>query len=96
MQYKGKPIIYSTGYLIGDSDLYVAKEGFIFDINISREKKIDKITMTPLYINDKKEVLKYHNYNVQKANSCLEQFNRWHDENGLNSKIENGKIVITF
>lgn len=94
--YKDKPIIYSTGYLIGDSDLYVAKEGFIFDINISKDKKIDKITMTPTYINDKKEVLKYFTYDEQKAKEYLEQFNRWHIENSLNSKIENDKIVIRF
>lgn len=96
VEYKGKPIIYSTGYLIGDSDLYVAKEGFIFDINISKDKKIDKITMTPLYVNNKKEVLKYFNYNAQKAKSCLELYNGWHIDNGLNSKIEDGKIVIYF
>lgn len=96
VEYNGKPIIYSTGYLIGDSDLYVAKEGFVFNITISQDKKISKLTMTPTYVNDKKEVLKYYNYNVQKAQSCLELFNRWHSENGLNSKIEDGKIVITF
>lgn len=96
VQYNGKPIIYSTGYLISDSDLYVAKESFIFNINVSKEKKINKITMTPTYINDKREVLKYFTYDEQKANEYLEQFNRWHLDNSLNSSIENGKIVIRF
>lgn len=96
VEYNGKPIIYSTGYLIGDSDLYVAKEGFIFDITISQDKKISKLTMTPTYVNEKKEVLKYYNYSADKAQACLELFNRWHNENGLNSKIDEGKIVITF
>ena len=35
--YKNVPIIYSLGYFIGDSDLYVGKESFIFDITVSKE-----------------------------------------------------------
>lgn len=96
VKYNDKPIIYSTGYLISDSDLYVSKESFIYNINISKEKKIDKITMTPIYINDKKEALKYTTYDRDKAIEYLEQFNRWHVENSLDSKIENEKIVISL
>lgn len=96
VKYNDKPIIYSTGYLIGDSDLYVAKESFIFNINISKEKKIDKITMIPIYINDKKEVLKYTTFDKEKATQYLEQFNKWHIENSLDSKIENERIVINL
>ncbi len=94
VKYNDKPIIYSTGYLISDSDLYAAKESFIFNINISKEKKINSITMIPIYINEKKEVLNYTTYDKEKANEYLEQFNRWHIENSLDSKIENDKIVI--
>lgn len=94
--YNGKPIIFSLGYLIGDSDLYVGKESFIFDINISKDKKIDTITMTPIYIKDKKEVVLYADYNEEKTNSLLEQYNNWHVQNGLNSIIKDNKIVISF
>lgn len=94
--YNGKPIIFSLGYLIGDSDLYVGKESFLFDINISKDKKLDTITMTPIYIKDKKEVMLYTDYDKQKADSYLNQYNDWHIQNGLNSTIKDNKIVITF
>lgn len=94
--YHGKPILYSLGYLIGDSDLYVGKESFIFDVEISKEKKISKITMTPTYIKDKKEVLKFSEYNLEEATTYLQQFNSWQQQNGLNSSIEDKKIVVTF
>ena len=94
VKYNDKPIIYSTGYFIGDSDLHVGKESFIFDIEISKDKKIDKINMTPTYIVDKKEVLKYQDYDLEKANSYLEQFNNWQVQNSLDSSIVDGKIVI--
>lgn len=94
--YNGKPIIFSLGYLIGDSDLYVGKESFLFDINISKDKKLDSITMTPIYIKDKKEVILYTDYNKEKAISLLEQYNNWHIQNGLNSTINDDKIIINF
>lgn len=94
--YKGKPIIFSLGYLIGDSDLYVGKESFLFDINISKDKKLDTITMTPIYIKDKKEVMLYTDYDSRKADSYLNQYNDWHIQNGLNSTIKDNKIVVTF
>lgn len=96
VQYNGKPIVYSTGYLISDSNLYVAKESFIFNVQISKDKKIEKLIMTPTYINEKKEVLKYNEYDRAKSDAYLNQFNNWHLQNSLNSKIENDKIVITF
>ena len=94
--YKGKPIIFSLGYLIGDSELYVGKESFLFDINISKDKKLDTITMTPIYIKDKKEVMLYTDYDSTKAYSYLNQYNDWHIQNGLNSTIKDNKIVVTF
>lgn len=96
VEYKGKPIIYSTGYLMSDTDYYVGKEGFIFNINISQENKIEKITMTPTYIKDKKEVVYYKDYSQADTNICLNRFQKWHVENGLNSAIVDGKIEITF
>jgi poly-gamma-glutamate synthesis protein (capsule biosynthesis protein) len=96
VQYNGVPIIYSLGYFIGDSDLYLGKESFIFDISISKENKIEEIDMTPIYINDAKEVLLYEDYNIEKTTEILEQYNTWHLENSLESSIENNKIRIKF
>ncbi len=95
VKYKEKPIIYSTGYLISDSDLYVSQESFIFDL-IIENKKITSLTMTPIFTYQKKEVKLYFEYNLEKCNEILEMYNRWHNENGLESYIENSKIVIKF
>lgn len=96
VKYKDKPIIYSTGYLMSDSDLTAAKEGFLYKLNVSDDLKISSIEMTPIYIDSKKEVKLYTDYNLQKANSYLEMFNNWQVQNGLNSNIKNGKIVVEF
>ncbi len=92
--YKGKPIIFSTGYFIGDSDLYVGHESFIFNIKISKENKIEQITMTPIYIKDKKEVLPYQNYSLEQSNKYLEMYNKWHQENGFDSNIVSNQITV--
>lgn len=94
--YKDKPIIYSTGYLMTDLDYNVAKEGFIFNLNIDADGKITELEMVPTYIEDKKAVKLMQDYDINKCTSYLTQFNNWHLENGLNSKIENNKIIIDF
>lgn len=93
--YKDKPIIYSAGYFISDTDYYAGKDSFIFDLEI-KDKRIKSLTMTPIYIYEKKEVKLYIDYNLDAANEILNMYNKWHIENGLNSKIENSKIVIEF
>ena len=94
--YKNVPIIYSLGYFIGDSDLYVGKESFIFDITVSKENKIEEITMTPTYIKNKEEVLLYSEYDSVKCNEILSQYNNWQIENGLNCSVEDSVLKIKF
>lgn len=95
-KYKDKPIIYSTGYLMSDLDYTVAKEGFIFTIEVNKDMKITSLEMTPTYIFDKKQVMLYNEYDSEKSNEYLKQFNNWNVENGFDSKILNNKIVINF
>ena len=94
--YKGKPIIYSLGYLISDTDYLVGKESFIFNVSLNNDLKLEKITMTPTYIKDKEQVVLYKNYDIVKMNECLEQMNNWNLENSLKSSINDGKIIIDF
>lgn len=94
--YKDKPIIYSTGYLVSDSDLNVAKEGFVFNVKIDENSKIKTLEMTPIYVENKSKVRLYTEYDKEKSNSFLNQFNTWHIDNSLDSKIENEKIIINF
>jgi poly-gamma-glutamate synthesis protein (capsule biosynthesis protein) len=94
--YKNVPIIYSTGYIMTDSDSELAKQSYIFDININKENKIKSLEMFPIYIKDKKEVVPFHEYNNELALAFNIQINRWNEENALNSKILDNKIVIDF
>lgn len=94
--YKNVPIIYSTGYLMTDLDIEVAKQSFIYDLNITKENKLSSITMTPIYITGKKEALPYTEYNLEAAKEFNNQVNSWQTQNNLNSKIIEDKIVVTF
>lgn len=94
--YKDVPIIYSTGYLMTDSDLNLDKEGFIYDININNDLKIESIELIPTYVTDKKQVKYYYNYDKVKSDTYLMQMNNWQLQNGLNSKVINNLIKIEF
>lgn len=96
VEYKSKPIIYSLGSLISDTDYNVGKEGFIFNININKENKISSLEMIPIFTVDKKEVSLYKDYDEKKCDTYLEQFNNWNIQNGLNSVINDKKIIINF
>ena len=93
IKYKGKPIIFSTGYFMGDTDMYVGNQSFIFNLNIEN-KKINSIEMIPIYIDNKKQVLLYSEFNINKRNEILKMYNNWQLENGLNSKVEDNKIIV--
>lgn len=94
--YKNVPIIYSTGYLMTDSESELAKQSYIFNLNINEENKVKTIEMLPIYINNKSEVLLYHEYNKELANNFNTQMNTWHEDNSLDSKIVDNKIIINF
>ena len=93
IKYKGKQIIFSTGYFMGDTDMYVGNQSFIFNLNIEN-KKINSIEMIPIYIDNKKQVLLYSEFNINKSNEILKMYNNWQLENGLNSKVEDNKIIV--
>lgn len=94
--YKGVPIIYSTGYVMTDSNSELNKKSYIFDININAENKIKSIEMNPIYIDGKKEVKPYYEYNKEFCNVFNTQMNTWNKNNNLNSEIVDNRIVITF
>lgn len=93
-QYKGVPILYSLGYLIGDKEVSFAQNSFLFDVSISKENKIEEITMTPILIQDKKEVLLYEDYDMEKAKEILETYQKKQMELGLCSRVEGNTIKI--
>ena len=96
IKYKDKPIIYSLGYFMSDTNYYVGKESFIFNVTIDEKSNITKLTMIPIYIKDKTQTVLYKNYDVDKMNEYLKQMNNWNLENSLDSKIVNDTIEIEF
>lgn len=96
VEYKSKPIIYSTGYLMTDSDYNLAKQSYIFDVNINKDSKIDSIELNPIYIENKDKVDLYFDYKADEAQEYITQMNEWNIQNGLNSSIENNKVLVKF
>lgn len=96
IKYKDKPIIYSLGYLISDTDYLVGKDSFIFNLVIDSNSKITTLNMIPIYIKDKKQTVLYKNYDEYKMRDYLKQMNDWNVENSLDSKIVDDTIVINF
>jgi poly-gamma-glutamate synthesis protein (capsule biosynthesis protein) len=94
--YKNVPIIYSTGYIMTDSDSELSKQSYIFDLEISEENKIKSLEMFPIYIENKKEVVSLNEYNKEITAEFNNQLNTWNRQNNLNSNVVEDKIVITF
>ena len=69
--YKGKPIIYSMGNLMSDTDYLLGKESGIFTIDLDENGKLKKLEILPLYINAKKQTLLYSDYNKESNTKLL-------------------------
>ena len=69
--YKGKPIIYSLGYLIHDTSYESGKKGGIFDLTFNEQGKLKKIEITPTYINAKKQIIFMKDYNAKSSEDFL-------------------------
>ena len=69
--YNGKPIIYSLGYLMHDTNYEVGKKSGIFNFKFNEIGKLVEIKVTPTYINAKKQTLLYSEYDKNGANEFL-------------------------
>lgn len=69
--YKDKPIIYSMGNLMSDTDYDKGKESGIFTLIIDEQGKLKSLEILPLYINAKKQTVLYSEYNKDNANKLL-------------------------
>lgn len=94
--YNNKPIIYTSGYLITDLEYETTKVSYMFNLNFNEDVKLTEIAMTPIYIKDQKETLLYKNCDEVQANINMKSLNSRNIENGINSNIENDKIIIRF
>lgn len=94
--YNGKPIIYSLGYLMGDTDYEIGKKSGIFKFTVDVEGNINKLEITPTYI-DGDDVLIYTEYNLEDAIEFMKYISTNSEKQGFSANIENNKkLVIEF
>ena len=69
--YKGKPIIYSLGYLMHDTSYENGKKGGIFNLTFNEQGSLKKIEIIPTYINAKKQTILMEDYNAKSTTTFL-------------------------
>lgn len=89
--YKGKPIIYSMGNLMSDTDYSLGKETGIFTINIDENGNIESLEIIPLYINAKRQTILYSEYSKEKNEALTEKLTRKLSEN---FKIVDNNVLV--
>lgn len=92
--YNAKPIIYTTGYFMTDLEYETTKSSYIFNLIFNNETKLESIEMIPIYIKDTQETLLYENFDEVAANINMKSLNTRNNQNGVNSEVSDGKIVI--
>lgn len=90
--YKEKPIIYSMGYLMSDTDYAKGKESGIFTININEQGKLESLEIIPLYINAKMQTLRYSEYNQAQASKVIDYLTQDIEQNSY--KVSEDKVII--
>jgi len=94
--YKGKPIIYSLGYLMDDTDYEVGKKSGLFKFTIDADGNINSLEITPTYINGD-DVLIYSEYDLDGAIDFMKYISKNSDQAGFKANItDNYKLFITF
>lgn len=93
-EYEGKLIIYSLGYLMHDTNKEVGKKSAIFDINVSVEGKVEEVSITPTYIQNKSSVRLYKDIDSNANNLLLQELNNKSALSIYSSAIDNDKLVI--
>lgn len=93
--YKGKPIIYSLGYLFADTDYEIGKKSGVFKFTIDVEGTVTNMEVTPTYITEN-GVEKYMEYDSKGATEFLEYISSTSNKYSYNAVIKDGKLNITF
>ncbi len=93
-EYKGKIIIYSLGYLIHDTNNEYGKKSAIFNFDINLEGTIEKIDITPTYIENKTTVKLYKDVSDTANKDFLNELKNNSNLEKYASNIEDDKLVI--
>ena len=92
--YNEKPIIYSMGYLMSDTDYLIGKETGIFSLYVNEEGVIESIEIIPLYVNAKTQTILYSDYNKEASNKLIQTLVQQLDKKTY--KISGDRLVITL
>ncbi len=95
-EYKGKQIIYSSGYFIHDTRYEIGKQSAIFNLSINKEGKITKTEIIPIYIKDGKEVKLYKDIDEKDSNDYLKKLFVDRTLNKYVINKEKNKLVISL
>lgn len=90
--YNDKPIIYSLGYLMHDTDYEVGKKSGIFNFKFNEVGKLTEIKINPTYINAKKQTVLYADYNKEEAKEFLEYI----ASDLKDYKIQNCELIVNI
>ena len=94
VEYNGKIIIYSLGYLIHDTNNESGKKSAIFNIDIDTEGKVKQLEIIPTYIDNKVSVKMYKDINEEKSKKLLEELNNGSKFSSYISEIKNDTLII--
>lgn len=92
--YNDKPIIYSLGYLMHDTNMDIGKESGMFNFKIDKDGKLIELEVIPTYIIDKEKTVNYFDYDRIAAKVFLNRLSKNIDKE--NSIIEKDRLVVTF
>lgn len=92
--YNGKPIIYSTGNLMSDTDYSLGKETGVFTITLDENGYLESLEILPLYVNAKKQTILYNEYNKEKSGELLKYLTSKLNENTYNI-VGNSAVIQT-
>ena len=95
-EYKGVPIIYSTGRLITDSDLTLAERSYIWKFTINKENRVSRIDMVPVLTFNNRETKEFKTVDPEMTDAYNALINKWNNENGLNSTVNEDKTITVL
>ena len=92
--YKDKPIVYSMGYIMSDTNYTSGKQGGIFNITLDEKGYLKNMEITPLYINAKKQTLLYSDYDKEKGKKVLQNISK--DLNKDMYTLTDEKLIVNL
>ena len=92
--YKGRPIIYSMGYLFKNTEYKEEKETGIFNIYVDKDGKLMSLEIIPLYINGDRQTILYSDFSKEGCKNLLNTLTQKLDNSMF--KIANNFLLVDF